>query len=631
MTATQTLTLADAMARAQAEIARGDFAAAEQVCVAILTASPDQPEAMLLLAMARHGGGALEASLGAYDATLALRPAWPEALNNRGLALQQLGRTEEAAESYERVLALRPDFVDALINLGMAHRLSGRAAVALTYCDRALALRPDSAVAHFNRGVAFEQLEDLEQAANCFERALELNGDLLEARHALGCALMRQQRGLEALACFEAVLAARPGHVEAANNRGILLQRLGRWQEALASYDGALAADPHHVDTLNNRGAMLQRLGRSEEAISNLAAVLERDPRHVEAINNRGTALRQLGRFAESRAAFDAVLEIQPDFEEARFNRAMLSLLEGRMEEGWRDYEARRRMRDWREWTLPGQEWTGQDLRGKRLLLYFEQGLGDTLQFARFARFLAEAAGEVVLRAQSPINALLRSMGSVTVIDRDEADQDCDYHLPLMSTPFALGHEAPEYIARPGPYLFADPDRVKRWAGRLGGEGLKIGLSWQGNPQVDVDYGRSVPLAAYQPLGQVPGVRLISLQKNAGTEQLDSLPPGMSVETLGPNFDAGPDAFLDTAAVMMSLDLVVTNDTSMAHLAGALGRPVWIMLSSTPDWRWLMERLDSPWYPTARLFRQSRTGEWDAPVASAAAVLARLADEGGRP
>jgi hypothetical protein len=282
----------------------------------------------------------------------------------------------------------------------------------------------------------------------------------------------------------------------------------------------------------------------------------------------------------------------------------------GRFDPGWHLYEWRKRRRPpIADRVMPQPLWTGaQVLRGKVLLIHWEQGLGDTIQFCRYANLAVEMGARVLLDVQPQLRRLLRTLNPAVEIVTGGRDITADYHCPLLSLPAAFGTTLDTIPART-PYLRAEPDRVAQWRRRIGDEGLKVGISWQGST-LRVDIGRSLPLAAFQPLFAVPGVRLISLQKNEGTVQLQTLPAGMHVETLGEDFDRAPDAFLDTAAVMQHLDLIVTSDTAIAHLAGALGRPTWVALKQVPDWRWMLERTDSPWYPSHRLFRQRRAADW---------------------
>jgi tetratricopeptide (TPR) repeat protein len=432
----------------------------------------------------------------------------------------------------------------------------------------------------------------------------------------------------EAELLCRAVIAADTANFDAHHLLGVVLTRRGSDREALASYDRALAIVPGHVEALSNRGVTLNDLRRYREALASLEAALAIRPDHVPALSNRGGALCALGRFDEALASYDKARAIQPDFADCRFNRALLLLLlRGASAEGWREYEWRRRLPSWvpRHFTTP--EWHGEDLRGKRLLLYAEQGLGDTLQFARFAPRLAEHGAAIVLEVQPSLARLMAGIpGVARIVRQGEPLPAIDCHLPLMSVPLVLGLDEAR-IPSEVPYLRAEPTRVAAWAAHLPDGEFRIGIAWQGNPRRKIDRGRSIPLATLAPLAAIPGVRLVSLQKHAGVEQLAELPLGMQVATLGPPFDSGPDGFLDTASVMMHLDLVLTSDNTIAHLAGALGRPVWVMLKDVPDWRWMLDRPDTPWYPTARLFRQTRRDDWDEVIARATAGVAALVNE----
>jgi hypothetical protein len=281
----------------------------------------------------------------------------------------------------------------------------------------------------------------------------------------------------------------------------------------------------------------------------------------------------------------------------------------GRFAEGWQGYEWRRKIDSETARPQSGPDWTEGDTSAKRLLFYSEQGLGDTIQFSRFACSVAAMGAEVLLEVQPSLEGLLGSLKGVKVIPKGATLPEHDAELPLMSLPHVLGAN-PETMPRNLPYLFAEPARVEAWAKRLPAGQFRVGIVWQGKSTGDVDIGRSIPLRFFAPLCRIPGLTLISLQKYDGVRQLAHLPPGMRVETLGEEFDAGSNAFVDCAAVMMNLDLVICSDTAAAHLAGALGRPVWIVLKHVPDWRWMMDREDTPWYPTARLFRQARRDDW---------------------
>jgi Tfp pilus assembly protein PilF len=432
----------------------------------------------------------------------------------------------------------------------------------------------------------------------------------------------------EALALYDEILAAKPDLEEALCNRGAVLDRLGRAQEALASLDRAIAINPALAEAHNNRGQMLQLLDRWEEALAAFGRAVALKPDFAEAYNNRGFVLLELGRRAEARQDYDRAVALDPGHVTAQWNVALLALLEGRLEEGWRRYEWRRKRAGAGQVYPPlaGRLWLGrEDIAGKTLLIHPEQGLGDTIQFCRYAPMALARGAKVVLCVQDPLVRLIHSLDAardnrLAVIGGCTPLPPFDFYAPMLSLPLAFGTTL-QTVPSATPYLHAEPERVRLWKSRIGAHGFKVGIAWQGNPKAQVDPGRSLSLRWFETLAHIPGVRLISLQKNEGAEQLSALPPGMKVENPGDDFDAGGHAFLDTAAVMEVLDLVISSDTATAHLAGALGRPVWVALKSAPDWRWLQDRADSPWYPTMRLFRQPSRGDWQSVFHAMAAEL----------
>jgi FkbM family methyltransferase len=588
----------------------------------VLAIRPDDVRALYARGNLLKRMGRLEEALASYDKVTALKPDYLEALNNRGNTLAELRRLEEALASYDRALALRPAYAEALNNRGNALAELSRFEEALASYDRALAVRPGYAEALNGRGNMLRQGKRFEEALVSYDRALVIRPDYPEALTNRGNALLELDRFEEALANYDRVLSLRLDDPDSLNARGNALRHLGRYEEALASHDRSLTIRADDVNALNCRGITLWELDRFEEAVASYdrALAIRRDYPH--ALNNRGKALRELKRLDEALASYDRALELGPGNADHRLNRALLLLLLGSFGDGWREYEWRRKTKEWGGRTLTGPEWAGEDISGQRLLLYGEQGLGDTIQFARFARSLAGRGAKVILEVQARLGGLLQRLDCEAIIVRaGEKLPDYDGHLPLMSVPFVFGW-TPDRDAGEIPYLSADPIRVEQWLSRLPADVFRVGIAWQGRPSAPIDKGRLIPLKAFAPLSQVPGVTLISLQKGPGVEQLADLPPGMAIQMLGADFDSGPDAFLDTAAVMMHLDLIVTCDTAVAHLAGALGRPVWIVLRQVPDWRWMMDRSDSPWYPTALLFRQTRSGDWNEVFEKMASALA---------
>jgi len=503
-----------------------------------------------------------------------------EAQYNEAVAAHRRGDLGEAERLYRQVLEAAPSSFVTRHMLGVLRAQAGATAEALELIGSALALKPDAPDALFNYGNVLKSCGRLEEAVAAYDRALAARPD------------------------YPAAQLARS---ETLNARGNSLRERGRPEEALGCYDQALAATPRYPDAVNNRAVALWSLNRFEEALAGFDAALALKPDYVEAHYNRGNALRDLLRLDEAKASYDRAIALDAGFAPAYRNKGFCALLEGDFALGLPLYEWRKRLTppiESRRYDKP--LWTGrEDIQGKTLFLYVEQGLGDTIQYYRFVAPLLAQGAKLILSAQDRLLRVLRSaQPSVELIGSAAVPANFDYHIPLMSLPLALGLTL-ESIPAPIPYLKAEPDRVAHWRDRIGKTGFKIGIAWQG-AQIGPP-GRAMPLTSFDGLSRLAGVRLISLQKGSGAEQLDDL---IGVESLGPDFDGGPDAFLDSAAVMENLDLVITLDSALAHLAGALGRPVWVGLRRVPDWRWFLDRSDSPWYPSMRLFRQKSEGDW---------------------
>jgi tetratricopeptide (TPR) repeat protein len=533
--------------------------------------------------------------------------AFEEALN-----LHRAGRLDEAEKLYLKVLEAQPDHFNSFRLLGVIDDQRGNHEAAVRHIDAALKINPNFAEAFNSRGNALKKMQRWDEALASYDQAIALNPGYAGAFNNRGTALHKLKRIDEALGSFDQAIALNPDYAVAFNNRGNALKEIGRLDEALASYDQAIALKPDYADAFKNRGTLLQELWRLDEALVSYDQAIALKPDYAEVFNNRGSALHHLKRLDEALTSYDRAIALKPDFANAIVNRGMTRLLFGRFQEGWPDFEWR-----WAANGLPRKQpqinapvWQGEDLAGRRIAVYAEQGLGDVIQFARYLPRLAELGADVAFLAPAKLVRLLRTLPSkVGVVSSIDGAEPFDFQCALMSLPFWSGTELSS-IPDEVPYLNSERDLVARWAHQLGHHGFKIGIAWQGKPDSMLDRGRSIALAEFVPLSWLPGVRLISLQKNHGLDQLASLPAGTNVEILSDEFDSGPDAFIDTAAVMANLDLIITSDTSIAHLAGALGRPTWVVLSYVPDWRWLLDQEDCPWYPTMRLFRQRIAGDW---------------------
>jgi tetratricopeptide (TPR) repeat protein len=435
----------------------------------------------------------------------------------------------------------------------------------------------DEAEAHNALGFAHSEQQKFEEAAASFTRALNLKPDFAEARTNLGNALWQQGRLDEAVRCHRQALSLRPDYAEAHNNLGVVLKQQGRLDEALACYHEALRLKPQFAGVHNNLGVLYKQQGRVEEAI----------------------------------AYYEQALRFAPDYAEAHKNLATAWLLHGDFEKGWQEFEWRWKCREFKLPPFQQPKWNGSPISGQKILLYAEQGLGDTLQFIRYARLVKARGGNTLVACPGALARLLTSCPGVDeVIPLSNASVDCAFYIPLMSLPTVF-ETTPATIPAQVPYLSADAALVARWRHELTDvPGLKIGIAWQGNPKHPGDRQRSFRLAQFAPVAALPGVHLVSLQRGAAREQLQAPGPGFAVLDVGSRLEEAAGDFLDTAAVVQNLDLVISCDTALAHLAGALGVPVWTALPVAPDWRWLLERQDSPWYPTMRLFRQKERGNW---------------------
>jgi tetratricopeptide (TPR) repeat protein len=433
-------------------------------------------------------------------------------------------------------------------------------------------------------------------------------------------------RHAEALALFDTILRKHSDAADILVRRGVSQWALRRFDEALASFERAALIEPGNVDAHYSKGTVLQSLHRRDEALQSYDRALRLRPDLVLALNNKAVVLRDLKRVPEAIAHYDKALAIQPNNPAFLVGKAFCLMLLG-------DFARGLPLLEWRKAFVTavgdapaqGAFWLGENLEGKSLLIRSEQGLGDTIQFCRYALVAKARGAKVVLGVQDNLVRLLQSLDpDVTVLGGQKPFPVCDYKTMLLTMPLRSA-TTPTTIPAMVPYLFAEPARAEDWRQKLAGPGFKVGIAWQGERRwqgVDKpeDIGRSFPLLLFQPVADIPSVRLISLQKNDGTEQLADLPVGMKVEMLDA-LDDGADAFLDTAAVMQNLDLIITSDTAIAHLAGALGRPVWLALRHVPDWRWKLEGDDTQWYPTMHLFRQNVSGDWTEVFARIAARL----------
>ena len=600
-----------------------EFARAEQALLQTVRAHPQDADAVLRLALLYHDHGRPADAVPHYQSALRLRPHDADALCQLGNALVQLGRAPEALDCYRRAIAVRPHHAEALTQFGVALAQRGQLAEATTLLRRAVEADPGSAKAHHNLGVACAQQGRPEEAITYLNRALQLQPAYAEAQFNLGNTLGVVGRREESIAAYRQAVRLRPDYAEALCNLGLTLTEHGHAGEAAVLLRQATRLRPHYIEAHNNLGLALAELGRFEEAIVCYERALALNPRYAAGHANLGSAYKGMCQPEEAAASYEMALRYEPESPSSHWNLSLAWLQMGDFERGWREYEWR-----WQRPSTPPRpyrqpKWDGTPLDGRMVLLWCEQGLGDALQFVRYAPLVKERGGRVALECPGLLAPLLRTLAGVDALVAEGTPlPPFDCHAPLLSLPFLVGTRL-DTVPADVPYLSADPAGVEAWRDRLASvAGFKVGIAWQGNPHHKWDRWRSVPLTAFAPLAELPGVRLVSLQQGPGSEQLRAGKARFPVTELGERWGAS-SAWADTAAVMASLDLVVTVDTAPAHLAGALGVPVWVPLPTLVDWRWLLDRDDSPWYPTMRLFRQRQLGEWEPVFARMAAELSQ--------
>ena len=575
-------------------------------------------------------GSALEAvnrldeALASYCRALALHGSYAEAHYNRASALDKLGQPEAGLLSLDAAIQCRPAYAEAHFARGSLLRRLGQAEAAVESYGLAIAARNDYPDAYFNRANALRTLKRTQQAVDDYRRAIELKPDFAAAHNNCGNALKSLGQFQAALEAFDQAISLNPGFADAHNNRGNVLRELKNIPAAIDCFRKVIALNPAHAEAWNNLGNALIAQDSFQEALDSYGKAIAIKADYAEPYSNRGNVLRDLGRLQEAMQSYEQALALKPDYADAHWNHSLCLLLAGAWTQGWKKYEWR-----WKNAVLKKAKrafspplWRGeQALDGKTLLIHAEQGLGDTLQFCRYAPLLQGRGARVILEVQAPLQRLMAGLGGVAeVFVKGQALPAFDLHCPLLSLPLAVG-TTPGDIPASMAYLAAPAASKAHWQQRLGMHaGLRVGLVWSGNPEHTNDCNRSILLA--EMVRHLPaGVEYISLQKEIRAQDSGTLADNPQIR----RFDSEIVDFTDTAALCELVDVVISVDTSVAHLAGALGRPVWIALPFNPDWRWMLERSDSPWYDSVTLYRQQTAGQWGPVLERMAADLGRLA------
>lgn len=581
-------------------------------------------EHLLQAAIRHHHAGILPEAEALYRRILQQQPTHSQALQLLGVLRHQQGQSSVAVELIGRAIALRPDWPQAYSNRGEALRVLGRLDEAIADHRRAVALDPGQAQAHYNLGLALKDKGELEEAIAAYRKAVALKADYAKAYNNLGNALREKDQFDEAVAALERAITIAPHFAEAHNNLGAAFRDAGRYDEAVAACRQALALRPKFAEAYSNLGRSLRDMGREADAVQAYRQAIALMPEGAEAYTNLVIVLKDMGRLDEAVEAARQLVAFKPDSPEAHYNLAFVLLRRGDFAEGWREYEWRWLVKDFptHRWSSPKPQWDGSPLAGRSILLYCEQGFGDILQFIRYAPLVAERGGRVIVMCPEELRRLFDSLPDVVqfvLLRPNEPLPAFDVQCSLMSLPLAFGTTT-ETVPASVPYLRAAPGDVDHWRKRLaaGPAGRKVGLVWAGRPTHTNDRNRSIALSLLAPLAAVPGVEFYSLQKGDAASQAKNPPDRMRLT----DWTDELSDFADTAALITNLDLVIAVDTAVAHLTGALGKPVWLLAPRVGDWRWPADRDDSAWYPTLRLFRQCATGQWDEVIARVARALA---------
>ncbi len=563
--------------------------------------------------IANHSAGQLAQAEQIYGQVINLDSNNADAFNLLGLIEFQTGRLAAAEQHISKAVRLGQKTASYRNNLGLVLHAAGKLQDAEIHYRKAVQLQPDYAEAHYNLANCLRDRKKSKEAEQHYRRALHFKPDYADAYNNLGLLLINLERYREAEPLFQQILLMQTANAPACNNLGIIAQKLGRYEEAQAHYQKALQLNAGYAQAHNNLGNVLADMNRFPDAQAHLQKALQLDRGYADAHNNLGNVCMDMGQLSEAEAHFREAVRLGGDEQAgAHATLGMALLRKGEFSEGWKEYEWRLKVKGHLLFMDTEKPlWRGEPAEGKRLLLYAEQGLGDTLQFCRYASLVAQRA-RVTLKVQQPLVKLLSSLRGIDAVVTDEQKVAFDMHCPLMSLPFVYGTTM-DTIPSAVPYLNAPAERVVYWKEKLAGvTGRKVGLAWSGNPKLSTDVRRSIAAEKFDRLAGLPGTSFISLQKGAAVK------PSCIAHDWTEEFSD----MAETAALIENLDLVISVDTSVAHLAGALGKPVWLLNRYDSEWRWLQGRDDSPWYPTLRQFRQTAPNDWDAVLERAAECLA---------
>lgn len=624
----------------------GNIRLAKEICTTLLSVYPTHAEALHLLGIISCQIGDSNKSLVLFQQAIEIDPNNPIFHCSLAEILKEIGRLEESIACYHKALVIKPDFAEVFCDLANVYHCQKNDSKAIGCYQKALQLKPDFVEAYYNLGNCYLEQREFEKAICQYQRALDLNPGYADAHFNLGIGLFELGKFDDAMAAYQKALALKPDRVEVHYNMAIVYQAQSNFKKAIAAYQKAIMLEPDFPQAYNNMGNAYQNQGDAKTAIACFQKALQLKPDYTESHYNLGKSYHDLNRYQDAIACFQKALqiapgfykacnnlaktyqdlrqvekathfysralELKPDYAEAHFNFATLHLLTGNFKEGWNGYEWRFRCRDWKR-TYPYRyhtpRWSGENFSGRKLYVHSEQGFGDSIQFIRYLPLVKARGGTVIFETMEPLLELFKNYPGIDELVTPSSDGQpavaCDLCTPLLSLPSIFGTTL-NTIPADIPYLFADSLKTAYWQRRLSSPGFRIGLVWAGKPSHGNDHARSFRLEDYAQLTGICGTQFYGLQKGKAAEQATKLAARINLSNLGEQFED----FADTAGVIANLDLVISVDTAVAHLAGAMGKPVWVLLPFVPDWRWFFDRNDSPWYPTMRLFRQEKHGDW---------------------
>lgn len=577
----------------------GNLRQAETICREILSVSPDNADVLHLLGMIFYERMDYIAAKEYIERSLRIDPSEAYAYFNLANILREERNFDEAISNYQKALRINPDLNDAYYNLGIIFKEKGQISDAVACYEKAVRIDPYDADAYNNLGIVLQKAGRLDDAATNYQKAVQMKPDNARTYYNLGIVFYEKKQFDEAITNFQKALQLNPEFADAHSGLGNSLKEKGLLDEAVHFYQKALQSDPDRAETYYNLGIVLKEKGLFGEAISAYQKALQLNPGSLDAYNNLGIAFQDNRQIEEAIASYKKALTIDPYDAVTHWNLSHALLLSGNFKDGWKEYEWRLRVKDFHSTDFHLPLWDGADISGRTILLQAEQGFGDTIQFIRYAPLIAQSGAKVIVGCPIELTSLLRNVEGVRqAISYGERLPGFDLYCPIPSLPFIFGTTSGSIPVKI-PYINADPLLVSRWRDKLKDDNsVKIGLVWAGREQ------RTFSFDLFSPFSLIKDVTFYSLQKGEATKQVEN--GNMRIV----DHTGAINDFSDTAALIANLDLIITVDTAVAHLSGALGKPVWTLLPVVPDWRWMLDRKDSPWYPTMRLFRQSLIGDW---------------------